>query len=111
MATIKNHLPQVPFSREWLPQLREVALVVDAYFVYMYSRALVFGDFQGIALANAWRVIGFEQKVGFFWEPVWQAWTIDSAKSLVIFFNWAYIVTFFPHRSDGGGRSVFHQPR
>ena len=48
MATIKNHLPQVPFSREWLPHLREVALVVGAYFVYMYSRALVFGDFQGI---------------------------------------------------------------
>ena len=96
MATIKNHLPQVPFSREWLPHLREVALVVGAYFVYMYSRALVFGDFQGIALANAWRVIEFEQKVGFFWEPVWQAWTIDSAKSLVIFFNWAYIVTFLP---------------
>ena len=56
MATIKNHLPQVPFSREWLPHLREVALVVGAYFVYMYSRALVFGDFQGIALASAWRV-------------------------------------------------------
>ena len=35
MATIKNHLPQVPFSREWLPQLREVGLVVGAYFVYM----------------------------------------------------------------------------
>jgi hypothetical protein len=45
----------------------------------MDSRTLVFGDFQGIALANSWRVIGFEEKVRFFWEPVWQAWIIYSA--------------------------------
>jgi len=62
----------------------------------MYTRALVFSDFQDTALANAHRVIDFEKSMGFFWEPVWQSWTIESARSLVIFFNWAYIVTFFP---------------
>ena len=34
--------------------------------------------------------------MGFFWEPTWQSWAIDSTKSLVIIFNWTYIVTFFP---------------
>ena len=96
MASIKNHLTHIPGSGIWLPHLREVGLVVGAYFVYMCTRALVFSDFQGTALANARRVIDFEKDFGFFWEPVWQSWAIDSAKSLVIFFNWAYIVTFFP---------------
>ena len=96
MATIKYQFPQFPLSRVCLPHLREIGLVVGAYFVYMYSRTLVFSDFQGTALANAYRVIGFEKNLGFFWEPVWQSWTIESARSLVIFFNWAYIVTFFP---------------
>ena len=96
MANIKNHLTHIPGTGIWFPHLREVGLVVGAYFVYMYSRALVFSDFQGTALANARRVIDFEKNAGFFWEPLWQSWAIDSAKSLVIFFNWAYIVTFFP---------------
>ena len=96
MATIKNHIPHPPLSSVWLPHLREIALVVGAYFVYMYSRTLVFSDFQSTALANAGRVIQFEKNAGFFWEPAWQAWAIESARSLVIFFNWAYIVTFFP---------------
>ena len=74
----------------------EIGIVVGAYFAYMYSRALVFSDFQSTALANARRVIEFEKSAGFFWEPGWQSWAIESARSLVIFFNWAYIVTFFP---------------
>jgi hypothetical protein len=96
MATMKYHFPQFTLSGIWLPHLREIGLVVGTYFAYMYSRTLVFSDFQGTALANAQRVIDFEKNLGFFWEPVWQSWTIESARSLVIFFNWAYIVTFFP---------------
>ena len=79
-----------------ITNLREIGLVVGAYFAYMYTRALVFSDFQDTALANARRVIDFEKSMGFFWEPVWQSWAIESARSLVIFFNWAYIVTFLP---------------
>lgn len=96
MAKINNASLSWPRSRLWLPHLREIGIVVGGYFLYMYSRALVFSDFQGTALANARRVIDFETNLGFFWEPVWQAWAIESALSLVIFFNWAYIVTFFP---------------
>ncbi|MQG10510.1 MAG: inositol phosphorylceramide synthase [SAR202 cluster bacterium] len=96
MASIKSDVPHISQSRLMLPHLREIGIVVGAYFIYMYSRALVFSDFQGTALANARRVIDFEKSTGFFWEPVWQSWAIESAKSLVIFFNWAYIVTFFP---------------
>ena len=79
-----------------LPHLREIAIIVGAYFAYMYSRTLVFSDFEVTAFANARRVINFEKSAGFFWEPVWQSWAIESARSLVIFFNWAYIITFFP---------------
>jgi hypothetical protein len=99
MANIKtriNHLPRLPFSNIWLPHFREIGLLVAAYFLYMYSRALVFSDFQDTAFSNALRVIEFEKSAGFFWEPLWQSWAIESARSLVIFFNWAYIVTFFP---------------
>ena len=96
MASIKKQLTIFPQPRIMLPHLREIGLVVGAYFVYMYTRALVFSDFQSTALANARRVIEFEKNAGFFWEPGWQSWAIESAKSLVIFFNWAYIVTFFP---------------
>ena len=96
MAAIRNNIPQFPLSGIWLPHLREIGLVVGAYFLYMYSRALVFSDFQETALANARRVIDFARNAGFFWDPVWQSWAIESAESLVIFFNWAYIVTFLP---------------
>ena len=96
MTTIKNAIPRSPRGMFWLPHLREMGILAGGYFVYMYTRTLVFSDFQGTALANARRVIEFEKNAGFFWEPVWQAWAISSAKSLVIFFNWAYIVTFLP---------------
>ena len=96
MATIRQHIPQSPLSRICLPHVMEIGIVVGAYFAYMYSRALIFSDFQSTALANARRVIEFEKSAGFFWEPGWQSWAIESAKSVVIFFNWAYIVTFFP---------------
>ena len=78
------------------PHLRELAIVAGAYLAYMYSRALVFDDFGATALSNASAIISLEQSLGFFWEPEWQAWTINSAKNLVIFFNWAYIITFWP---------------
>ena len=86
--------------RRWgkrvLPHFGELSLVVGAYFAYMYTRKLAFSDFETIALDNATRIISLERSLGFFWEPEWQAWTISSAKSLVVFLNWAYIVTFWP---------------
>lgn len=84
------------FVRMAAPHMRELAIVIGAYWAYMYSRALVFDDFGATALSNASAIISFEKSLGFFWEPEWQAWAIDSAKNLVIFFNWAYIITFWP---------------
>ena len=80
----------------WFPHVRELAIVVGAYFAYMYTRALVFPDIQATALENARRVIDLEIRGGLFLEPAWQDWAIASARELVVFFNWAYIVTFWP---------------
>ena len=82
--------------RRWRRHLGEMGLVAGAYFAYMYTRKLVFTDFEAIAVDNAQRVISLEKSLGFFWEPQWQAWTIASAKAVVVFFNWAYIITFWP---------------
>jgi len=84
------------FVKTVAPHMRELAIVAGAYWAYMYSRALVFDDFGATAITNARTVISFEKSLGLFWEPEWQAWAINSAKSLVIFFNWAYIITFWP---------------
>ena len=87
----------VPASVRWmLPHARELALVAGGYWIYMYTRSLAFNDFGATALANSATIISFEKSLGFFWEPQWQQWAISSAKHLVIFFNWAYIVTFWP---------------
>ena len=79
-----------------LPHARELAIIAGAYWAYMYTRSLVFQDFEATALTNASTIISLEKSVGFFWEPDWQAWAISSAKTMVVFFNWAYIVTFWP---------------
>jgi hypothetical protein len=79
-----------------LPHAQELAIVAGAYFIYMYTRALLFDDLRATALANAGTIISLEKSLGFFWEPGWQAWAINSARALVVFFNWAYIVTFWP---------------
>ena len=84
------------WGKRVLPHVGELSLVVGAYFAYMYTRKLAFSDLETIALDNATRIISLERSLGFFWEPEWQAWTIASAKSLVVFLNWAYIVTFWP---------------
>ena len=61
------------------------------------SLELAFSGFrETIALDNARRIVSLERSLGFFWEPEWQAWAIASAKTLVVFLNWAYIVTFWP---------------
>ena len=85
-----------PLLGFWFPHIFEIFIVVAGYLAYMYTKTLVFSDFQTTAVNNSWRVIMFESDLGIFWEPVMQAWAIDSAKALVVFFNWAYIVTFWP---------------
>jgi hypothetical protein len=82
--------------RAWFPHARELAIIAGAYWLYMYTRSLAFNDLGATALANASVIISVERSLGFFWEPQWQEWAISGAKALVVFFNWAYIVTFWP---------------
>ena len=90
-----NPLKWVPL-RILLRHLRELLIIGGAYFLYMYTKSLVFDDIEASALANASTIIALEKSLGFFWEPHWQEWAITSAKAVVVFFNWAYIFTFWP---------------
>ena len=96
MATIRAKWGNWAALGVLLPHARELAIVVAAYWAYMYTRSLVFNDAGATALNNAEAIISLERSLGFFWEPQWQEWTLSVFKALVLFFNWAYIVTFWP---------------
>ena len=79
-----------------------IAAYWTAYLVYLLAGRVVYSDFEATAIANAWRVIDLERRIGLFWEPTWQEWAINFASPLVSkgeaaqLFNWAYILTFAP---------------
>ncbi|MDP6823117.1 MAG: phosphatase PAP2 family protein [Dehalococcoidia bacterium] len=75
---------------------REFALVGGAYLLYMLIRQLIAADIQGVAFIHAESVVNLEKDLGFFWEPALQGWAINTSDFLVVFFNWAYILTFYP---------------
>ena len=79
-----------------LRHVREVCILLGAYFAYMFVRKILIANVEPIAFENAIKVISFESAVGFFWEPAWQSWAIENSKSLVMLLNWAYIITFIP---------------
>ena len=93
---------QISSSSRWTPvrvaapHVKEIALVVGAYFTYMFVRQIILSDFRDAAFENARQIVSIEKQLGFFWESGWQSWAINSAEALVIFFNWAYIFTFLP---------------
>lgn len=80
----------------WNVHVLELALILGVYFVYLFTRGLVYSDLDAKGLVNASRVISVERSLGFFWEPGWQSWAIDHARALVVFLNWAYIITYWP---------------
>ena len=75
---------------------KQVLIVVGAYFLYMFIRRYLIADIETVAIENAIKVTAFEFARGFLWEPSWQAWVIEHSKGLAIFFNWVYILTFWP---------------
>ena len=79
-----------------LKHLKQVAIILGAYFIYMLLRKFIIADSDNIALENAVKIISFEAAAGMLWELSWHEWAIDASHALVVFFNWAYIVTFFP---------------
>ena len=89
-------------KRKWFPtegpigHVREVFLIIGAYFVYMLIRRYIISDIETVAFANAVKVVSFELSTGIFWEQRLQAWAIENSKALIVFLNWSYIITFFP---------------
>ena len=79
-----------------LRHLKQVLIIAGAYFLYMFVRRYLITDIETVAIENAIRVTSFEFARGFLWEPSWQSWVIEHSKGLAIFFNWAYILTFWP---------------
>lgn len=85
------------FSWSALRHLRDLVIInAGAYFVYMFVRRVLILDIEPVAFENAIRVTSLEISAGFLWEPGWQAWIVAHSKSLALFFNWLYIITFWP---------------
>ena len=76
--------------------LREFGIVGGAYLLYMLIRQIISADINGVAFIHAEHVMNLEKDLGFFWEPALQSWAIETSDTLVVFFNWAYILTFYP---------------
>ena len=79
-----------------LRTLREAAVIVGAYFVYMLARRFLIPDIEAVAFGNALRLLNFEAATGLLLEAAWQGWVLEHSKAIVIVFNWVYIVTFIP---------------
>lgn len=79
---------------EPLPFVREVAIVLVAYFAYFLVRGFTEGS-EDKALENADFLIDMERSLGILWEPAWQARIIDN-EELVTLANWAYIWGHWP---------------
>ncbi len=76
--------------------IKESLIVSIGYFLYMFTRKLAFQDVEAIAFDNAQRLISFETSINLFFEVDLQSWLLTNLGNLVRFFNWSYIITFFP---------------
>ena len=74
--------------------LREMALVIFAYFAYFAVRGLTVGS-EAQAVANAEKVVGFERAIGLFREPAMQRAILDD-RWLVNVMNWMYVWGHWP---------------
>ena len=74
--------------------LREVLLVVFAYFAYFAVRGMTEGN-KGLAIDNARHVESFEAWLRIDYEPRWQSLIVDH-HWLVRLMNWIYIYGHWP---------------
>jgi PAP2 superfamily protein len=74
--------------------LREMALVIFAYFAYFAVRGTTMGS-EARAVANAEKVVGFERAIGLFREPAMQDAILDN-RGLVNLMNWMYVWGHWP---------------
>jgi hypothetical protein len=79
-----------------LQVIAEAAFVFGAYSMYTLGRGFVYDDHLSPAFDNAWEIIGLERVTGIFREPVLQDFLIDNVSVSVHFFNWFYILGYWP---------------
>ena len=89
-------LPLFPLIWSWKAHILELALIVGCYLVYMFTRGVVFSNLDEQGLANASHIVSAEKWAGIFWEPLWQSWVLEHIDGLALFFNWVYIITYWP---------------
>ena len=87
-----------------LQVLREVVLIVAAYYAYIIAKNLIHPEPATEAFRNAWDVVSLERTLGIFHEASLQGWLIKDARGVVIFFNWVYTLGFWPLM---GATSIF----
>jgi len=98
MASIVLRIARVlpaPAPSRWHGHVRELALYLGLFLLYLLLRGLVF-DGEATALANADRIIALETALGIFLEADLQQWALASARPLAIALNWVYILTYWP---------------
>ncbi|MFB3119240.1 MAG: hypothetical protein ACE1Y2_01775, partial [Stenotrophomonas maltophilia] len=88
--------PWVKLMHEWKPHVAELGMIIGFYLLYLVTRGAIFSQPDQSGLQNAQRVASLERRVGVFWEPGWQAWTLEYAELLVTILNWVYVVTYWP---------------
>jgi hypothetical protein len=76
--------------------LREVVLMVAAYYAYTIAKNLIHAEPATEAFRNAWNVVSLEKSMGIFHENSLQGWLLKDAKGVVFFFNWVYTLGFWP---------------
>ncbi len=93
---VAGQAPVAQWSWEQRRSLAEVALYVGAYLAYVFSRGLVYDNPRAVGTVNGGLIADFQQRAGFLWEPGWQAWAMEHVQGMVVFLNWAYIITYWP---------------
>ena len=74
----------------------ELAIFAVGYLFYISVKRLFVPDLETVAFENAHKLIELEVTLRFFWEPDIQSWLLDNMRWVVVFFNWAYTLAFFP---------------
>ncbi|MDP6454756.1 MAG: phosphatase PAP2 family protein [SAR202 cluster bacterium] len=74
----------------------EVALIASGYFVYSIARGLIYDNQALAAFDNAWEIVRLEQAAGVFTEAQLQEWFLDNASGFIYFFNWFYVLGYWP---------------
>ena len=95
-GTRLKKLPLFPLIWSWKTHILELALIGGCYLVYMVTRGVVFSNLDEQGLANAGHIISAEKWAGIFWEPGWQSWVLEHSDGMALFFNWVYIIAYWP---------------